>query len=86
VRVNDAAAKQGFRYKRTESHTVFKPEQHVNYATPGYATAVFVSASGVERIARRRKVTGASPSSKSWAGIRYIALGSTYGQPTLCLS
>jgi hypothetical protein len=26
------------------------PEQMVNYVTPGYATAVFVSAGGVQRV------------------------------------
>ena len=50
VRVNDASAKHGFRYKRTESHAEFDLNSLVNYATPGYATAVFVSAQGVERI------------------------------------
>src|SRR5262245_41404601 len=50
ARVNDTSVKAGFRYKRTESRAVFDPEQLVNYVTPGYATAVFVSAGGVERI------------------------------------
>jgi 6-phosphofructokinase 1 len=50
ARVNDASAKGGFRYKRTESRAVFDIEHIVNYVTPGYATAVFVSAGGVERI------------------------------------
>ena len=31
-------------------HAVFDLEYIVNYVTPGYATAVYVSASGVERI------------------------------------
>src|SRR5580692_4928819 len=38
VRVNDAAVKSGFRYKRAESNAVFSLEQIVNYVTPGYAT------------------------------------------------
>jgi len=42
--VNDANAKQGYRYKRTESRAVFDLSQIINYATPGYATAVFFSA------------------------------------------
>src|SRR5580693_10747153 len=37
-------------YKRIESNAVFHPEQMVNYVTPGYATAVFVSATGVDRL------------------------------------
>src|SRR5208337_3757474 len=40
----------GYKYHRTESRAIFALDQIVNYATPGYATAVFVSASGVERI------------------------------------
>src|SRR6266404_1410382 len=50
VRVNDPAAKHSFRYKRAASNAVFDLDQIVNYVTPGYATAVFVSAGGVERI------------------------------------
>src|ERR1044071_9477586 len=49
VRVNDMSAKHGFRYKRTPLNAVFDLDNIVNYATPGYATAVFVSASGVGR-------------------------------------
>jgi hypothetical protein len=60
----DAAVKPGFRYKRAESHAVFDLNQIVNYVTPGYATAVFVSAQGVGASAPRRKATGASRSSK----------------------
>src|SRR4026207_1259706 len=41
-------ATQEFRYRRGDSRTVFDLEQMVNYAAPGYATAVFVSAAGVE--------------------------------------
>src|SRR5215468_7026159 len=41
LRTNDPSAKQGYRYKRAESNAVFDLEQIVNYATPGYATAVF---------------------------------------------
>src|SRR5258706_7213398 len=50
VRVNDASVKCGFRYKRAESRAVVQLDHIVNYATPGYATAVFVTATGVERI------------------------------------
>src|ERR1051326_5675360 len=50
ARVNDLSVKAGFHYKRTESQAVFDLEHMVNYVTPGYATAVFVSASGVERL------------------------------------
>src|SRR6187401_2624060 len=40
IRVNDAAAKSGYRYKRAASNAVFDIEHIVNYVTPGYATAV----------------------------------------------
>src|SRR5262252_8837956 len=42
VRVNDPAAKGGFRYEKRDSKPVFDLNYIVNYATPGYATAVFV--------------------------------------------
>ena len=42
-------AGHALRYERP-SRTSFDLEQMVNYVTPGYATAVFVSAQGVERI------------------------------------
>src|SRR5690349_9047048 len=50
VRASDPSSKQGFRYKRAASNAVFDLENIVNYVTPGYATAVFVSAQGVERL------------------------------------
>src|SRR6185436_7070837 len=42
VRVKDPAGRQGFQYQRTPSTAVFDLNQIVNYATPGYATAVLV--------------------------------------------
>jgi 6-phosphofructokinase 1 len=86
VRVNDAAAKQGFRYKRTQSHTVFDLNQIINYVTPGYATSVFVSAQGVERI----RTTAESHRRIAIIEVMgrhsgYIALGTAYGQPDIIL-
>ena len=86
VRVNDAAAKGGFRYKRTTSRAVFDLDQIVNYATPGYATAVFVSAQGVERI----RTTAESHRRIAIVEVMgrhsgYIALGTAYGRPDLIL-
>ncbi|HEX3890855.1 MAG TPA: 6-phosphofructokinase [Verrucomicrobiae bacterium] len=86
VRVNDAAAKHGYRYKRTESHTQFDLNQIVNYVTPGYATSVFVSAGGVERI----RTTAESHRRIAIIEVMgrhsgYIALGSAYGQPDIIL-
>ncbi|MFM1770233.1 MAG: hypothetical protein RJA22_2762 [Verrucomicrobiota bacterium] len=86
VRVNDPAAKGGFRYKRAESRAVFQPDQMVNYVTPGYATAVYVSASGVERI----RTTAESHRRIAIIEVMgrhsgYLALGSAYGRPDFIL-
>jgi 6-phosphofructokinase 1 len=58
----------------------------VNYVTPGYATAVFVSASGVERI----RTTAESHRRIAIIEVMgrhsgYIALGSAYGRPDIVL-
>src|SRR5262245_465481 len=86
VRVNDASVKSGQRYKRTESRAVFNLDQIVNYVTPGYATAVFVSAQGVERI----RTTAESHRRIAIIEVMgrhsgYLALGSTYGRPDIVL-
>ncbi|MGE3311063.1 MAG: 6-phosphofructokinase [Limisphaerales bacterium] len=86
VRVNDPKAKGGFRYKQAESRAVFQLDQIVNYVTPGYATAVFVSASGVERI----RTTAESHRRIAIIEVMgrhsgYIALGSAYGRPDVVL-
>src|SRR5262249_45452911 len=86
VRVNDTSCKQGYRYKRAESKAVFGLDHIVNYATPGYATAVFVSAIGVERI----RTTAESHRRIAIIEVMgrhsgYIALGSAYGMPDLIL-
>src|SRR5512137_1020510 len=41
---------KGHAYERMDSRATFDLNSIVNYVTPGYATAVFVSASGVERL------------------------------------
>lgn len=86
VRANDASAKAGFHYKRSESRAVFQLDQIVNYVTPGYATAVFVSAQGVERI----RTTAESHRRIAIIEVMgrhsgYIALGSAYGRPDIIL-
>src|SRR5437016_5187707 len=86
LRTNDPTAKLGYRYKRAGSNAVFDLEQIVNYATPGYATAVFVSASGVERI----RTTAESHRRIAIIEVMgrhsgYIALGSAYGRPDIIL-
>jgi ATP-dependent phosphofructokinase / diphosphate-dependent phosphofructokinase len=86
VRTPDPKARHGYHYKRTESHTAFDLSHIVNYATPGYATAVFVSASGVERI----RTTAESHRRIAIIEVMgrhsgYIALGSSYGRPDIVL-
>ncbi len=87
VRVNDAAAKHGYRYNRhAHASAVFDPERIINYVTPGYATAVFVSAQGVERI----RTTAESHRRIAIIEVMgrhsgYIALGTAYGQPDIIL-
>jgi ATP-dependent phosphofructokinase / diphosphate-dependent phosphofructokinase len=75
-----------FVYKHGESRTFFSLDQLVNYVTPGYATAVFVSASGVERL----RTTAESHRRIAIIEVMgrhsgYIALGTAYGRPDLIL-
>src|SRR6201982_3912477 len=86
VRVPEPDSKRGYRYEQRESHAVFDLEYIVNYVTPGYATAVFVSASGVERI----RTTAESHRTIAILDVvgrhsGYIALGSAYGRPDIIL-
>jgi len=64
----------------------FDLSQIVNYATPGYATAVMVSAQGIERI----RTTAESHRRIAIIEVMgrhsgYLALGSAYGQPDIVL-
>jgi 6-phosphofructokinase 1 len=86
VRAQDSGAKGGYYYKQSASNTVFDLDQIVNYATPGYATAVLVTAQGVERI----RTTAESHRRIAIVEVMgrhsgYIALGSAYGQPDIIL-
>ena len=86
VRTPRADGKPGHQYRRLHAHAAFDLEQVVNYATPGYATAVFVSASGVERL----RTTAESHRRIAIVEVMgrhsgYIALGSSYGQPDITL-
>lgn len=74
------------RYRRMESRTRFHLEQMVNYVTPGYATAVFVSAGGVQRV----RTTAESHRRIAIVEVMgrhsgYLALGAAYGQPDLLI-
>jgi ATP-dependent phosphofructokinase / diphosphate-dependent phosphofructokinase len=76
----------GYRYERLPSRTTFDLGGIVNYATPGYATSVFVSVEGVRRI----RTTAESHRRIAIVEVMgrhsgYIALGSAYGQPDLVL-
>jgi 6-phosphofructokinase len=86
VRTHEAGNPHKFQYKRAESSANFDLDHIVNYATPGYATAVFVSASGVERI----RTTAESHRRIAIIEVMgrhsgYIALGSAYGRPDIIL-
>ncbi|MEP7307347.1 MAG: 6-phosphofructokinase [Acidobacteriota bacterium] len=86
VRVREPGANRGHRYTRTASSAVFDLNQIVNYATPGYATAVLVTAQGVERI----RTTAESHRRIAIIEVMgrhsgYIALGTAYGQPDIIL-
>jgi 6-phosphofructokinase 1 len=75
-----------FYYERAPSRTRFDLEGIVNYVTPGYATAVFVSAEGIRRI----RTTAESHRRIAIIEVMgrhsgYIALGSAYGRPDVVL-
>jgi 6-phosphofructokinase len=86
VRVKDGDSARGYRYNRSASSAVFDLNQIVNYVTPGYATAVLVTAQGVERI----RTTAESHRRIAIIEVMgrhsgYIALGTAYGQPDIIL-
>jgi 6-phosphofructokinase len=86
VRVKDSNGRDGYVYKRSESSVAFELDHVVNYATPGYATAVLVTAQGVERI----RTTAESHRRIAIIEVMgrhsgYIALGTAYGQPDIIL-
>jgi len=86
VRTSDPGAPHGCRYKRSTSDAVFDLEHIVNYATPGYATAVMVSAQGVERVRTtaesHRRIAIIEVMGRQSG---YLALGAAYGQPDIVL-
>ena len=78
--------KGGHRYTRGDTRIPFDLGRMVNYVTPGYATAVFVSASGVQRIrttAESHRRIGIVEVMGRHSG--YLALGAAYGQPDILL-
>src|SRR6266436_2366215 len=86
VRVHEPNSKNGYHYEHRGSQAIFDLDYIVNYVTPGYATAVYVSASGVERI----RTTAESHRRIAIIEVMgrhsgYIALGSAYGRPDIIL-
>src|SRR4051812_2300174 len=86
MRVEDPDCKPQYRYERTVSSVPFDLDHIVNYATPGYATAVLVTVQGVERI----RTTAESHRRIAIIEVMgrhsgYIALGTAYGQPDIIL-
>jgi 6-phosphofructokinase 1 len=86
TRVPESFEQGGYPYTRNKSRTRFDLDQMVNYVTPGYATAVFVSASGVERV----RTTAESHRRIAIVEVMgrhsgYLALGASYGQPDILL-
>lgn len=76
----------GFTEERVRSRDSIRLEDIINYATPGYATAVYVVAQCVERIRTtaesHRRVAIVEVMGRQSG---YIALGSAYAQPDLIL-
>lgn len=76
----------GYRYVRGVNRHSFDLDHMINYVTPGFATATFVSAWGVQRI----RTTAESHRRIALIEVMgrhsgYIALGAAYGQPDIVL-
>lgn len=73
-------------YRHVPTRRSFVLDDLVNYVTPGFATAVFVAAGGVERIRTtaesHRRIAIIEVMGRETG---FIALGSAYGQPDLIL-
>jgi len=86
IQEKDPDAPHGLRYKRATSNARFDLDHMVNYATPGYATAVMVTAQGVERVRTtaesHRRIAIIEVMGRQSG---YIALGTAYGQPDIIL-
>lgn len=81
----DGDGPRGFRYKKRPSRA-FSLDEMVNYATPGYATAVYVSSLSVQRIRTtaesHRRIAIIEVMGRDCG---MIALGTAYGQPDVIL-
>lgn len=79
-------APPGYRYRRSPSLVKMDLTQMINYVTPGYATSVFVSVSGIQRV----RTTAESHRRIAIVEVMgrhsgFIALGAAYGQPDVVL-
>ena len=74
------------KYRRLPGREKVVLDEIINYATPGYSTAVSVAASGIERIRTtaesHRRIAIIEVMGRQSG---YIALGSAYGQPDIIL-
>ncbi|MBD3674729.1 MAG: 6-phosphofructokinase [Planctomycetaceae bacterium] len=73
-------------YLRQASRKTFELPEIINYATPGYATSVYVVTQGLQRIrttAESHRRIGIVEVMGRQSG--YISLGSAYGQPDIIL-
>jgi 6-phosphofructokinase len=86
MRVPDSAAPHGYWYRRAETSAQLDLNQIVNYATPGYATAVMVTTQGIYRVRStaesHRRIAIIEVMGRNSG---HIALGSAYGQPDIIL-
>ncbi|MGQ0636399.1 MAG: 6-phosphofructokinase [Planctomycetaceae bacterium] len=75
-----------FNYRKLPGRDEIELDEIVNYATPGYATAVYVAATGIERIRTtaesHRRIAIIEVMGRDSG---YLALGSAYGQPDIIL-
>lgn len=73
-------------YKKQSGRSEIALDDIINYATPGYATAVYVAAGGIDRIRTtaesHRRIAIIEVMGRQSG---YIALGSAYGQPDIIL-
>lgn len=75
-----------YKYRKVQGRPDIDLKEIVNYATPGFATAVYVAATGIQRIRTtaesHRRIAIIEVMGRDSG---YIALGSAYGQPDIIL-
>lgn len=76
----------GYTYRSTTAERQVGLEQMINFVTPGYATAVFVAASSIQRVRTtaesHRRIAVVEVMGRHSG---FIAIGSAYGQPDMIL-